>query len=133
MEFNNYFLIGEVALSHDGSLGQAFKYIDMAADLGLNAIKFQLHIAEYESSEFEDFRSKFSIQDDTRSTYWERTGFSKSEWLKLRDYAKIKKLKFILTPFSLQAVDICAELNVDFIKVGSGDTEYIQLLEKIVI
>ena len=40
MENNNYFLIGEVALSHDGSLGQAFKYIDMAYDLGLNAIKF---------------------------------------------------------------------------------------------
>ena len=127
----DYYLIGEVALAHDGSLGQAHKYIDMASDLGLDAVKFQIHLAEYESSDDEPFRTNFSYQDDNRKSYWNRTSFDKSEWNKLRGYARSKLIDFIITPFSLEAVDLCKDLSVDYIKVGSGDVDYIQLLKKI--
>ena len=53
-------LIAEIAQAHDGSLGIAHSYIDALADVGVDAIKFQTHIAEAESSSFEPFRVKFS-------------------------------------------------------------------------
>ncbi len=44
------FIIAEVAQAHDGSLGLAHSFIDSAADCGADAIKFQTHIAEEEST-----------------------------------------------------------------------------------
>ena len=41
-------LIAEVAQAHDGSLGFAHAFIDVVADAGFDAIKFQTHIAEAE-------------------------------------------------------------------------------------
>ena len=43
-------IIAEVAQAHDGSLGMAHAFIDAAANAGADAIKFQTHIAEAEST-----------------------------------------------------------------------------------
>ena len=40
------FVIGEVGLAHDGSLGYAHAFIDEVARAGADAVKFQTHIAE---------------------------------------------------------------------------------------
>ena len=70
------FLIAEVAQAHDGSLGAAHAYIDAAADAGVDAVKFQTHIADAESTLDEPFRVKFSKQDETRYAYWKRMEFT---------------------------------------------------------
>ena len=43
------FLIAEVAQAHDGSLGFAHAFIDLAREVGADAIKFQTHIAAAET------------------------------------------------------------------------------------
>jgi N,N'-diacetyllegionaminate synthase len=62
------FLIAEVAQAHDGSLGAAHAYIDAAAEAGADAIKFQTHIADAESTLDEPFRVRFSPQDERPAT-----------------------------------------------------------------
>ena len=52
-------LIAEVGQAHDGSLGQAHAYIDACAQNGINEVKFQTHIADSESSDYEPFRVNF--------------------------------------------------------------------------
>ena len=59
-------IIAEIGLSHDGSLGTNHNYIDALVGTGINAIKFQTHITEAESSDFEPFRVNFNKQDKTR-------------------------------------------------------------------
>ena len=59
-------IIGEVAQSHDGSLGTAHAFIDAIAKAGADAVKFQTHIALEESTPGEPWRVKFSSQDETR-------------------------------------------------------------------
>ena len=59
-------IIAEIGQAHEGSLGIAISYIDALADTGVNAVKFQVHIADAESSIHEPFRIKFSQQDKTR-------------------------------------------------------------------
>ena len=69
---NRCFVIAEVAQSHDGSLGMAHSFIDMVAESGADAIKFQTHIASAESTPQEPWRVPFSRQDTSRYKYWER-------------------------------------------------------------
>ena len=65
-------VIGEVAQSHDGSLGMAHAFVDAIAEAGADAVKFQTHIASAESTLTEPWRVKFSRQDATRYDYWKR-------------------------------------------------------------
>jgi N-acetylneuraminate synthase len=62
-------IIGEVAQSHDGSLGMAHAFIDAIAKAGADAVKFQTHIAVAESTPQEPWRVKFSKQDASRYDY----------------------------------------------------------------
>ena len=64
---NKPYLIAEIAQAHDGSLGILHSYIDAVAKTGVQAIKFQMHIAEAESSIHEPFRIKFSKEEIANS------------------------------------------------------------------
>lgn len=115
------FIIAEVAQAHDGSLGMAHSYIDAAAEAGVDAIKFQTHIASEESSLDEEFRIKFSKQDATRYDYWKRMEFTREQWAGLRDHAVEAGLVFLSTPFSVAAVELLEALDVPAWKMGSGE------------
>ena len=43
------YIIAEIGNTHDGSLGLAKKFIEVAADCGADAVKFQMHIFDEES------------------------------------------------------------------------------------
>ena len=81
-------IIIEIGLAHDGSLGAAHSYIDALANSGADAIKFQTHIADAESSDFEPFRVNFSKQDKTRQQYWKRTEFTIEQWMGKKNIAR---------------------------------------------
>ena len=57
---NRALIVAEVAQAHDGSLGLAHSYIDSSAEAGADAIKFQMHYADFESTSREKWRVKFS-------------------------------------------------------------------------
>ncbi len=124
-------IVGEVAQAHDGSLGAAHAYIDAAAEAGADAIKFQTHIAEAESSMLEPWRVKFSAQDETRFDYWKRMEFSELQWRGLKEHADTRGLLFLSSPFSVEAVDLLARVGVPAWKVASGEVNNLLLLEQI--
>lgn len=115
------YLIAEVAQAHDGSLGTAHAFIDAAADAGADAIKFQTHIAEAESTLDEPFRVKFSKQDDTRLDYWRRMEFTFEQWAGLAAHAAERNLHFMSSAFSLEAVALLRQLEVPVWKIASGE------------
>ena len=125
------FIIAEIGQAHEGSLGIAHSFIDALKDTGIDAIKFQTHIAEAESSEYEKFRVNFSYEDKSRFDYWKRMEFSLEEWKGLKRHCDEVNIEFMSTPFSLKAVDLLEEVGVKRYKVGSGDTSNFLLLEKI--
>ncbi|QOD61519.1 N-acetylneuraminate synthase family protein [Polaribacter haliotis] len=125
------FIIAEIAQAHDGSLGMAHAYIDAVAKTGCNAIKFQTHIAEAESSIHEPFRVKFSKQDATRMYYWKRMEFTLEQWKGLKKHCDDVGLEFMSSPFSNAAVDLLEKVDVKRYKVGSGEVNNFVLLEKI--
>ena len=124
-------IIAEIGLSHDGSLGTAHSYIDALANSGTDAIKFQTHIADAESSDFEPFRVNFSKQDETRQQYWKRTEFTIEQWMGLKKHCEELNIEFISTPSSISAVELLEKLNIARYKVGSGDTTNLLLLKRL--
>ena len=125
------YLIAEIAQAHEGSLGILHSYIDAVAKTGVQAIKFQMHIAEAESSIYEPFRVKFSKEDDTRFDYWKRMEFSLEQWKEIKKHCDDVRLDFICSPFSNLAVDWLEEIGVHNYKIGSGEVNNLLLLEKI--
>jgi N-acetylneuraminate synthase len=122
-------LIAEVAQAHDGSLGMAHAFIDAAARAGADAIKFQTHIAEAESTPSEPWRARFSPQDETRLGYWRRMEFTPEQWQGLRRHADDAGLLFLSSAFSLPALELLARVGVAGWKVASGEISNLPLLD----
>ncbi len=123
-------IIGEVAQSHDGSLGMAHAFIDAIARAGADAVKFQTHIAAAESTPLEPWRVKFSKQDASRYEYWKRMEFSPEQWHGLAGHAKEKGLIFLSSPFSIEAVDMLDKIGMPAWKVASGEVNNRQLMDR---
>ena len=122
-------LIAEIGQAHEGSLGIAHSYIDALAETGVDAVKFQTHIAAAESSEFEPFRVKFSYEDATRYDYWRRMEFTPEQWAGLKQHCEDKGLEFISSPFSNAAVELLEKLGIKRYKIGSGEVNNHLMLE----
>ena len=125
------YLIAEIGQAHEGSLGIAHSYIDALARTGVNAVKFQTHIAEAESSIFENFRTNFSYEDKTRFDYWKRMEFNLEEWIGLKSHCDDLGLEFISSPFSCAAVDLLEKVGVNKYKIGSGEISNRLMIDKI--
>lgn len=124
------YIIAEVSQNHDGSLGQAHAFIDAVSKTGADAIKFQTHIAEEESTPYEPFRVNFSYCDKTRYDYWKRMEFTPEQWKGLFDHAMEKGLDFLSSPFSVAALEMLDGIGIPAWKFGSGEVFNDILLKK---
>ena len=124
-------IIGEVALTHDGSLGLAHAFVDAIANAGADAVKFQTHIASAESTPSEPFRVKFSRQDATRYDYWKRMEFTGEGWRGLAEHARDRGILFLSSPFSIQAVELLDRIDMPLWKIASGETSNDVLLDRV--
>jgi N-acetylneuraminate synthase len=125
------FVIAEIAQAHDGSVGILHSLVEAAASTGVDAVKFQVHIADAESSPLEPFRVHFSPVDATRFDYWKRMELPYAHWEALKARCDELGVEFLATPFSNAAVELLEGLGVKRYKVGSGDAANPLLLEKL--
>jgi N,N'-diacetyllegionaminate synthase len=125
------FVMGEVALTHDGSLNLAHAFVDAIADAGADAVKFQTHIAAAESTPAEPFRVEFSRTDARRYDYWKRTEFTADEWAGLAAHCRDKQVLFVSSPFSLQAVELLERIGQPLWKIASGEVSNPVLLGRV--
>lgn len=132
---NPCFIIGEIGSNQNKDLSTAYKLIDMAAEAGVDAIKFQTMKP-----------NDITIRETSANTYGEYS-YTKGkkywyevleelvipfEWHKeLFDYATSKGLIAFSTPESVEAVDLLEELNVPLYKMASMDITHVKLLERI--
>jgi sialic acid synthase SpsE len=126
---SDFYIIAEIGMNHDGSLGNAYRLIEEAKSSGVDAVKFQLHISKEETLPDAPKPPYFKLEE--RFEYFERTAFTKEEWKKLKNYTSDLGLHFIVSPFSHKAVDILEEVNIDAFKIASGETTNLPLLEYI--
>jgi N-acetylneuraminate synthase len=130
IKFKDIKIIAEIGLAHDGSYALATSYIHKAKKAGADCVKFQTHIADVESSVYDEFRVKSKFFDDkTRKSYWERTSFQKEQWIKLKNLTEKLGMFFLSSPFSIEAAKMLNAINVKAWKVGSGELTNFSLLD----
>jgi len=119
-------IIAEIGSVHDGSFGNACKLVEAAAACGADVVKFQTHIAEAET--LADAPSPSYFKGEPRLDYFKRTAFSKEQWIIIKDVCKKANVKFLSSPFSLEAVDLLEEIGIDTYKIPSGEVSNLPLL-----
>lgn len=122
-------LIAEIGSVHDGSFGNALKLMDAAHGAGADTVKFQTHIAQAETLRHAPSPPYFA--DEPRFAYFQRTEFSQEQWDRLAQHAHALGLRFVSSPFALEAVDILESAGVDAYKIASGEVTNLPLLRRI--
>ena len=122
-------IIAEIGSVHNGSFKLALNLIDKAKESGANIVKFQTHIAEAET--LRTAPSPKYFKKEKRYNYFKRTSFNINQWKKLKDYTEKKKIHFLSSPFSLEAIDLLEKIKIKFYKIPSGEITNIPLIEKI--
>jgi N-acetylneuraminate synthase len=123
------FIVAEVAQTHEGSLGNAFAFAEVARDCGADAIKFQTHIAAEESTPQEPWRVAFSRQDASRYDYWRRMEFGVEEWKALKAHCDALGIVFMSSPFSIKACEWLREIGMPVWKIASGEIHNDELID----
>lgn len=131
-DYPTYF-IAEIGGNFNGSMEKAKRLIDAAKAAGADCAKFQTFTAETIVSE--GGFSKMTLHGIHGS--WGRTVsevFKDVEfpiaWHKeIADYCKKVGIDFSTSPYFKKAVDLCAEMKLPFIKIGSGEITWLEMLD----
>ncbi|MCR5471266.1 N-acetylneuraminate synthase [Xylanibacter ruminicola] len=131
-DYPTYF-IAEIGGNFDGSLDKAKRLIDAAKEAGADCAKFQTFKAE--SIVSEGGFSKMTLHGVHGS--WGRTVSEvfkdvefPIEWhQEIADYCKNVGIDFSTSPYFKEAVDLCADMNLPFIKIGSGEITWLEMLD----
>ena len=125
-------IVAEVGQSHGGSITKVFKIIDKLSEIGVDVVKFQTHLAYFESTIEENFRQGFNFKHKSRIDYWRDHEFDKKQWIKISNYCRKKNILFATSPFSIEAYEMLKNLKPLFWKIGSGEFFSEDLINKIV-
>ncbi len=122
------FIIAEAGINHDGDIARAHALVDAAADAGVDAVKFQTHLADAEMLNVSDTavylnESLFGLIKRMELTF--------EQHVELKQHAERRGLIFLSTPFSREAVDLLEKVGVAAYKVGSGELTNLPLLDHI--
>jgi N-acetylneuraminate synthase len=119
-------IIAEIGSVHDGSFGNALRLIELAKQSGADYVKFQMHIAHAETTKHAKSPNYFN--EENRFDYFKRTGFTDKQWSKIIKYTKKKKIDFMCSVFSKEAINKLIKLNIKNIKIPSGELNNLIML-----
>lgn len=125
------YTIAEAGVNHNGDIQKAFQLIDVAAESGADAVKFQTFSAD-----------RLVIKGAPTARYQkEKTGetdqynlLKKLElpwdvYPKLLDYCGQRGIEFLSTPFDEKSADFLIKLGIKKVKVPSGELTNLPFLE----
>ena len=116
-------VIAEAGVNHDGNPELAHRLVDVAADAGADAVKFQTfdpHRLVSAAADATPYQRARGSAADQRSLLASLT-LPSSAWAELRDHAAERGIQFLSTPFDLGSAELLVELGVPALKVSSGE------------
>ena len=128
------YIIAEAGVNHNGDIGIAKELIDIAAESGADAVKFQTFVSE-ELILRHAPKAKYHVETTGSDNDLSWFDLLKSQELSLKDhktlidYAEQRKIEFASTPYDIPSVNLLNDLDVSFIKIASSDTNNFLLLE----
>jgi N-acetylneuraminate synthase len=124
------YVIAEIGLNHNGEVETAKRLIDVAADAGAQAVKFQKRTPAISTPE----HMKNALRETPWGTmtyleYRYRVEFDRDQYIEIGDYATLRGLSWFASPWDEVAVDFLEDLQVVAHKVASASVTDLALLE----
>jgi N-acetylneuraminate synthase/N,N'-diacetyllegionaminate synthase len=122
---NKVLIIAEAGVNHNGDIQTAKKLIDVAAEAGVDYVKFQTFKADNLVSKLAKKASyqHSNINDGDESQYYmlKNLELSHLNHLELMRYCNEKKIKFFSTAFDVEGVTYLKNLGLEMMKIPSGE------------
>lgn len=134
-EYGKVFIIAEAGVNHNQDLKLALKLVDIAADSGADAIKFQTFRAEQvvtREAEMAQYQKKNTGQNQTQREMLEKLELPEDFYPNIINQCLKKNVLFMSTPHGGRAsVDFLEKFKVPAYKIGSGDLTNYLLLQRV--
>ena len=126
------YLIGEIGLNHNGDVELAKRLIDVAADAGVQAVKFQKRTPEISTPEhMREVRRETPWGEMSYLEYRYRVEFEREQYVEIGDHATLRGLDWFASPWDEPSVAFLEDLNVVAHKVASASITDLGLLRAI--
>ena len=128
------FIIAEAGVNHNGDLQLAKQLIDVAADAGADAVKFQTFTAETLvslSAPKADYQKQTTATDESQFAMLKKLELDHAAHLSLREHCRQRNIQFLSSAFDLDSIDSLVELGMDIFKIPSGEITNLPYLRKI--
>ncbi|WP_051250657.1 N-acetylneuraminate synthase [Paenibacillus harenae] len=127
------YVIAEIGVNHNGSIGLAKQMVEAARDAGADAVKFQMFRSEElvsEQAALVEYQ-KAGTEGSTQKEMLRRLELTDAEFLELKSFCDASGVTFLATPFDINSAYRLGQMNVEAFKIGSGDITNLQLLEAV--
>ena len=131
---NKVFIIAEAGVNHNGSMTLAKKLIDIAALSGADAVKFQSFTANNlvsKSAPKANYQIKASNLDESQFDMIKKLELNEHNHKELIKYCNESKIIFLSSPFDIDSVNLLNNLNLEIIKIPSGEITNLPYLRHI--
>lgn len=118
------FIIAEAGVNHNGDLALARWLVDVAAEAGADAVKFQTFRAERlvsPTAPKAEYQRQTTDADESQLEMLRRLELSPAAHRELAAYCQQRGLIFLSTPFDEESADLLDGLGVPAFKIGSGE------------
>jgi N,N'-diacetyllegionaminate synthase len=124
-------IIAEAGVNHNGSIEIAKKLIDVAADAGVDYVKFQTFKAENlvtKNTAKAEYQLKNTDNKESQYEMLKRLELSYDDHVDLINYCSLKKVNFLSTGFDIESLKMLFNLGINLIKIPSGEISNVPLL-----
>ena len=125
------FIVGEIGINHNGDIDIAKQLIDLSADIGLDAVKFQKRTIDLVYSQEMLAGERESPWGTTQREQKEGLEFSKNEYSEIDSYCKSKNIEWFASAWDTESQLFLREFDCNYNKVASAMIVHHELLESI--
>ncbi|XP_066141140.1 sialic acid synthase [Euwallacea fornicatus] len=126
------FIIAEIGQNHQGDINIAKQLIKVAKECGVDCVKFQKTCLteKFTQSALDIIYEGPNSWGGTYGSHKEHLEFSEEEFLQLQTYSKDLGMMFTASAMDSQSFEFLKNIDVPFIKIGSGDFNNLLLMTK---
>ena len=131
---NRTLIIAEAGVNHNGDLSLAKQLIDVAAEAGVDLVKFQTFNANRQvtrTAKKADYQNQTTDSNESQHEMLRRLELTEAMHKVLIDHCALRNIGFFSTGFDIESVDLLLSLGQDLFKIPSGEITNLPYLRHI--
>lgn len=128
------FIIAEAGVNHNGSVDMAHQLIDVAADAGTDAVKFQTFKAiklARPGAQKADYQQQNTSDSNDQLAMLQKLELPDSVYPELIAHCEERGIQFMSTPFDYESAQMLVLLGMSIIKIPSGEITNLPFLKSL--